>query len=77
MAKRHQNSISKKGFKVYILYLIQREDCNSFAVAKDIDQNYTIALLKAVKNNLKILCYDCKFSSKGIKLNSKVDLKIK
>ena len=30
---------SKKGFKVYILYLIQREDCNSFAVAKDIDQN--------------------------------------
>ena len=32
------------------------------------------ALIKAVKNNLKILCYDCKFSSKGIKLNNKIKL---
>jgi sugar fermentation stimulation protein A len=75
---KHINELikaSKKGFKVYILYLIQREDCNSFAVAKDIDQNYTIALLKAVKNNLKILCYDCKFSSKGIKLNNQIKFK--
>ena len=75
---KHINELikaSKKGFKVYILYLIQREDCNSFAVAKDIDQNYTIALLKAVKNNLKILCYDCKFSSKGIKVNNQIKFK--
>ena len=70
LMKAHQ-----KGFKIYILYLIQREDCNSFAIAKDIDQNYSIALIKAVKNNLKILCYDCKFSSKGIKLNNRIKFK--
>ena len=65
---------SKKKFKVYILFVIQRNDCNAFTVAKDIDPNYANALSKAVKNNLKILCYDCKFSSKGIKLNKQIKL---
>ena len=63
---------SKKKFKVYILFVIQRNDCNSFSIAKDIDPNYAYALSKAVKNNLKILCYDCKFSPKGIKLNRQI-----
>ena len=68
---------SKKKFKVYILFVIQRNDCNSFSIAKDIDPNYANALSKAVKNNLKILCYDCKFSPKGIKVNKKIKIKIR
>jgi len=55
---------------------VQRDDCDSFSIAKDIDPNYSIALRKAVKNNLNILCYDCKFSTKGIKLNKKMKIKI-
>ena len=62
----------KKNYKIFIIYLIQRDDCDSFAIAKDIDPNYANALSKAVKNNLNILCYDCKFSSNGIKLNNKI-----
>ena len=75
---KHINELlkaSKKKYKIFILYLIQRDDCNSFTIAKDIDPNYAIALKKAVKNKLKILCYDCKFSSKGIKLNNKIQFK--
>ena len=67
---------SKKRFKVFILYLVQRNDCNYFTIAKDIDLDYEKALVKAVKNNLNVLCYDCKFSSKGIKLNKKIKIKI-
>ena len=66
-----------KNYKIFILYLIQRNDCKSFSIAKDIDPDYASALNKAIKNNLNILCYDCKFSSKGIKLNNKIKLKIK
>jgi sugar fermentation stimulation protein A len=66
----------KKGYKVFILYLIQRDDCKSFAIAKDIDVEYSNSLSKAVKKKLNILCYDCKFSSKGIKLNQKINFKI-
>ena len=76
---KHINELlkaTKKNYEIFILYLIQREDCKSFSVAKDIDPNYAIALKKAVKNKLKILCYDCKFSSKGIKLNNKIKLKL-
>ena len=75
---KHINELikaSKKDYKIYILYLIQREDCKFFTIAKDIDPNYANALSKAVKNKLKILCYDCKFSSKGIKLNKKLIFK--
>tara|TARA_A100001015_G_scaffold6301_1_gene7873 strand:- start:69 stop:764 length:696 start_codon:yes stop_codon:yes gene_type:complete len=76
---KHINELinaSKKGYKIFILYLVQREDCNYFSIAKDIDADYAKALTKAVKNNLNVLCYDCKFSSKGIKLNKKIKIKI-
>ena len=67
---------SEKGYKIYILYLIQRNDCKSFKIADDIDPEYSDSLSKAVKKNLNILCFDCKFSPKGIKLNHKVKFKI-
>ena len=63
---------SQKNYKIFILFLIQRDDCKSFTIAKDIDPNYSNALRKAVKKKLNVLCYDCKFSSKGIKLNNRI-----
>jgi sugar fermentation stimulation protein A len=76
---KHINELmkaSKNGYKIFILYLIQRDDCNFFKIAKDIDSEYSNSLAKAVKTKLNILCYDCKFSSKGIKLNQKIKFKI-
>ena len=76
---KHINELvkaSKKNYKIFILYLVQRDDCKSFTIAKDIDPAYANALTKAVKNKLKILCYDCKFSSKGIKLNNKINFSL-
>ena len=66
---------SKKNYKVFILFLVQRDDCKFFKIAKDVDSKYADAIAKAVKNKLKILCYDCKFSSKGIKLNKEIKFK--
>jgi sugar fermentation stimulation protein A len=66
----------KQGFKSYLLYLVQREDCDEFNIANDIDPNYSKLLTAAIKKNVKILCYDCKFSSKGIKLNKKIKINI-
>ena len=72
---KHINELikaSKKGYKIYIAYIIQREDCNQFVIAADLDPVYSKLLSKAKKNKLNILCYDCKFSLKGIKLNNKI-----
>ena len=63
----------KKGFESYILYLIQREDCKSFKIAKDIDEEYKIAFNEALKNGVKILCYDCRLSNEEIKLNNQIN----
>ena len=76
---KHINELvkaGKKDYKIFILFLIQRDDCKHFTIAKDIDPNYSIALSNAVKKKLNILCYDCKFSLKGIKLNNKIKIKI-
>ncbi len=67
---------ANKGYKIYLLYVIQRDDCSYFKLAKDIDPEYCSLLIKAVKKNLNILCYDCKFSSKGIELNRRIKFKI-
>ena len=66
----------QKGFEIYLFFVIQRNDCSKFQLAKDIDPKYCELLKKAVKKNLKILCYDCKFSPKGIKLNREIKFKI-
>jgi len=76
---KHLNELinaTKKGFKAYLLFVIQRNDCDKFQVAGDIDPVYAQTLIKAVNNNVKILCYDCKFSSKGIILNKKIKFQI-
>ena len=72
---KHINELinaSKRGFETYLLFLIQRNDCNQFKIAQDIDPDYYKLLTKAAKKNLNIICYDCKFSPKGIKLNKNI-----
>ena len=73
---KHLNELcnaKKKGYQSYILYLIQRENCDSFKIAKDIDDEYKIAFSKALKSGVKILCYDCKLNSEEIKLNKQIN----
>ena len=65
-----------KGYDVYLMFVIQREDCDQFSIARDIDPKYADLLSDAIKKKLNILCYDCKFSPKGIKLNKQIKIKI-
>ena len=72
---KHLNDLclsKKKGFKAYILYLIQRNDCESFSIAADIDLEYKVSLEKALKSGVKLLCYDCKLDGDEIKLNKEI-----
>ena len=76
---KHINELikaSKKGYEIFIIFIIQRDDCNLFSIAEDIDTSYAEAIRAALKKKLKIICYDCKFSVKGIKLNKKIKIKI-
>ena len=73
---KHLNELckaKKEGYQSYILYLIQRDDCDSFKIAEDIDEKYKDAFNKAIKSGVKILCYDCKLSNEEIKLNNQIN----
>ena len=73
---KHLNELieaKNRGFDIYLAFIIQREDCKKFKIAKDIDPKYKKLLTYALKNKLKVICYDCKFLSKGIIINNKVN----
>jgi len=73
---KHLNELmkaKKNGYKSFILFLIQREECDSFRIAEDIDKEYKIAFNKALKSGVNILCYDCKLNNIEIKLNKKIN----
>ena len=65
-----------KGYDVYLMFVVQREDCDQFSIARDIDPKYADLLSDAIKKKLNVLCYDCKFSPKGIKLNKEIKITI-
>ena len=62
----------KKGFDIFIFFLVQREDCDYFKIAKDLDSAYSRLFIKALKKKLNVIFYDCKYSSKGIKVNKRL-----
>ena len=73
---KHLNELieaKNRGFDIYLAFIIQREDCKNFKIAEDIDPKYKKLLTFALKNKLKVICYDCKFLSKGIIINNKVN----
>ena len=73
---KHLNELykaKKEGYQSYMLYLIQRDDCDSFKIAEDIDKKYKIAFSKALKSGVKVLCYDCKLNNEEIKLNNQIN----
>ena len=75
--KKHlENLISayQQGYESYLMFLIQIEKCKSFSIASDIDPEYYEVFNNALKKNVNVICYDCKFSNKGIEINKKIDL---
>jgi sugar fermentation stimulation protein A len=65
---------TKKGYKTYLLFLVQIEGAQSFKIAKDIDKEYYENYLLAKKAGVIFLAYRCKISSKEIKIEKKIKI---
>lgn len=61
------------GHRAIMLYLIQREDCNSFNLAADIDKAYNEAFQKAVDAGVEAFAYKCKLTTTEIKVTKPVN----
>ena len=64
----------KKGYKSYILFLVQIEGMENFKIAKDIDKEYYENYLIAKKAGVKFLAYRCKISPKKIEIEKKLEI---
>ena len=64
----------KKGYKSYLLYLVQIENMENFKIAKDIDSEYYKNYLIAKKAGVNFLAYRCKITTKEIKIQKKLKI---
>ena len=65
---------TKKGYKSYLLFLIQIQGVEHFKIAKDIDKEYYKNYLLAKKNGVNFLAYRCKINSKEIKIEKRIKI---
>jgi sugar fermentation stimulation protein A len=64
----------KKGYKSYLLFLVQIQGVETFKIAKDIDDEYYQNYLLAKKAGVKFLAYRCKINTKEIKIEKKIHI---
>ena len=74
---KHLNTLVeaiKKGYKSYILFLVQIQNTEYFKIAKDIDKKYYQNYLIAKKAGVQFLSYRCKIDPKEIKIEKKLKI---
>lgn len=59
-----------EGHRAVMMYLVQREDGDTFTIAGDIDPDYKSALEKAIAAGVEVLCYQCKLDTNGIEVTT-------
>ena len=64
----------KKGYKTYLIFLVQIQNMEYFKIAKDIDNEYYKNYLKAKKAGVNFLAYRCKISLKEILIEKKIKI---
>ncbi len=64
----------KKSYKTYLIFLVQIQNMKYFKIAKDIDEGYYNAYLKAKKAGVNFLAYRCDISSKKIFIDKKLKI---
>ena len=65
---------TKKGYKTYLLFLVQIQKMEYFKIARDIDNKYYENYLKAKKAGVNFLAYRCKISPKEIFIDKKIKI---
>ena len=55
-----------------MLYLIQRNDCNFFKIAKDIDKEYAKEFINALNAGVEVICIDTILNTNGISIGKNI-----
>ena len=64
----------KKGYKSYVLFLVQIQNIDNFKIAKDIDKDYYKNYLLAKKTGVQFLAYNCKIDLVEVTIKKKLKI---
>ena len=64
----------KKGYKAYLIFLVQVQNMENFKIARDIDSEYYNNFLLANKAGVNFLAYRCKINTKEILVEKKLKI---
>jgi len=64
----------KKGYKSYVLFLVQIQNIENFQIAKDIDKIYYENYLHAKKDGVQFLAYRCNIDTNSITIEKKLNI---
>lgn len=76
---KHLNELRQMvadGHRAMMLYLIQRNDCTSFQLARDIDPAYAAAFRAALNGGVEAVCYGCVLTPKEIIIGKRLPMRL-
>ena len=66
--------VAQSGCRAVMIYLIQRNDCNLFKIAKDIDKEYAKEFINALNVGVEVICIDTILNTNGISIGKNIQL---
>ena len=67
-------NVAQSGCRAVMLYLIQRNDCNFFKIAVDIDEVYAKEFINALNVGVEVICIDTILNTNGISIGKNIQL---
>jgi sugar fermentation stimulation protein A len=68
--------LRRKGHRAAVVFVIQRQDCDAFRSADEIDSEYGRWLRRAIKAGVEALPYRAKVTPKGIFLTQRIETRL-
>lgn len=69
---RELSDMVRQGHKAYVVYVVQRNDCEGFEIASDIDPLYGEETVNAIKNGVIPLVYACEVTPSAITITHRI-----
>lgn len=69
-------AVVAQGHRAVMLYIIQRNDCDSFGFAHDLDPTYAATATKVLSNGVEAYAYLCDISLEGISVGKAIPVQV-